>query len=122
MTFNKLEGRKCMCDGEWNLSRFCNKRDYSVIGSASKLLNYFIKCNNPKRIISYADRDWSRGDLYEKLNFNKLYDTDSDYKYVVNGKRVHKSNFKKSVTGLSESQLEVPKIWDCGKIKYELIL
>ena len=122
MTFNKLEGRKSMGEGEWNLSRFCNKMDYNVIGGASKLLNYFIKNWVVKRVISYADRDWSRGNLYDNLGFKKVNESLPDYKYIVDGIRVHKSRFKKSITGISESKLEVPKVWDCGKLKFEKII
>jgi len=121
MTFDSFEGRKKMLENEYNLNRFCNLLDYSVIGGASKLLNYFVEKFNPKRIISYSDRDWSIGELYKKLEFEKVSESDADYKYVVEGKRIHKSNFKKSKTGVSESELEIPKIWDCGKIKWEKI-
>jgi hypothetical protein len=120
MTFDHFEGRKRMNVNEWNLNRFCNKLEYSVVGGASKLLNYFIKNYDVKRIISYADRDWSKGDLYENLGFIKIGESKPDYKYLVNDKRVYKSNFKKSVTGISESKLDLNKVWDCGKIKFEL--
>jgi hypothetical protein len=119
MTFDKFEGRNKMSDLEWSLNRFCNKLDISVIGGASKLLSFFIKSYNPKRVISYADKDWSKGNLYQKLDFIKVHETEPDYKYVIKGKRIHKSNLKKSVTGVSESKLTIPKIWDCGKIKWE---
>jgi hypothetical protein len=119
MTFDRSEGRKKMNDDEWNLSRFCNKINTNVIGGASKLLNYFIKNYNPTRIISYADRNWSIGELYDKLGFERLYESNPDYKYIIKNKRVHKSKYRKSYTGVSESKLEIPKIWDCGKIKYE---
>lgn len=122
MTFNKLEGRKSMVEGEWNLSRFCNKMDHNVIGGASKLLNYFIKNWCVKRVISYADRDWSRGNLYDNLGFKKVNESLPDYKYLVGDIRVHKSRFKKSITGISESKLDFLKIWDCGKLKYEKII
>ena len=121
MTFDHFEGRKRMADNEWNLSRFCNLRNKSIVGGASKLLKYFIKNNKVNRIISYADRDWSIGNLYEKLGFNKVSESKPDYKYLLNGERKHKSNFKKSITGISESKLDLPKVWDCGKIKYEII-
>lgn len=75
MTFDKSEGRKKMKENEWNLSRFCNKMDNSVIGGASKLLKYFINVYNPKRIISYADKDWSNGHLYHKIGFNLVSET-----------------------------------------------
>lgn len=119
MTFNKLEGRKPMGEGEWNLSRFCNKMEFNAIGGASKLLNYFIKNWEAKRIISYSDSDWSLGDLYKNLGFEKVSESKPDYKYIVEGVRVHKSRFKKSRTGISESDLEIPRVWDCGKIKFE---
>jgi hypothetical protein len=120
MTFDHFEGRKRMPENQWNLNRFCNKSEYSVIGGASKLLNYFINNYNVKRVISYADRDWSSGDLYQKLGFNKVNESKPDYKYLVGDKRLHKSNFKKSITGISESKLDIYKVWDCGKIKFEL--
>ena len=126
MTFNNREGRKLTKD--WNLSRFCNKLNTSVIGGASKLLNFFIKNWNPLRIISYADRDWSDGNLYYKLGFEMIKMSDPDYKYIKNGKRRHKSNYKKSNlnTNLTESKemerRNIQKIWDCGKIKFELKL
>lgn len=126
MTFDNLEGRNRMSEGEWNLSRFCNKLDYVVVGGASKILKYFINNWNPNRIISYADKDWSVGGLYEKIGFNKISETRIDYKYVIDGKRIHKSNFKKSRlnTDLTESEemkkRNILKVYDSGKIKFEM--
>ena len=119
-----------MNDSSWNLSRFCNKIDTNVVGGSSKLLSYFIKKYNPHRIISYADNNWSNGKLYSILNFKKICDPVPDYKYIINGIRKNKQNFKKSNLKLdktiSESffmkQNNFYKIWDCGKIKFELIL
>jgi hypothetical protein len=122
MTFDHFEGRKLMPSNEWNLSRFCSILNTSVIGGASKLLNYFIVNYNPFRIVSYADKDWSDGKLYETLNFIKVSDGSPDYKYIVNKKRLHKSRFRKSRTNISESNLDLLKIYDCGKLKFELIL
>lgn len=122
MTFNKFEGRNKMNDEEWNLSRFCNKVNSSVVGGASKLLKNFIRLNSVKRVITYADKDWSVGNLYESIGFTEIGHSKPDYKYFYNNVRTHKSNFKKSKTGISESNLEIPKIWDNGKIKYEKII
>jgi hypothetical protein len=121
MTFDHFEGRDRMGDNEWNLNRFCTKLNCNVIGGASKLLSYFINEYNPKRIISYADLDWSDGDLYHKLGFKFKNQTIPDYKYILDNKRVHKSKFRKSLTGISESKLELPKVWNCGKLKFEII-
>lgn len=121
MTFDHFEGRNNMKSNEWNLNRFCSKLGVSVIGGASKIFNYFIKNNDVQRVISYADMDWSIGELYYRLGFNLINQTKPDYKYIVEGKRVHKSRFRKSKTGISESILEINKIWDCGKLKFEFI-
>jgi len=126
MTFNWFEGRKKMESGGWNLSRFCNLLNTSIIGGASKILKYFINNYNPTRIVSYADRDWSCGYLYLKLGFNLVSESRPDYKYLVSGVRVHKSNFKKSKLGYKIKETEYTqslgysKIWDCGKLKYEI--
>lgn len=122
MTFDHFEGRKRMSDNEWNLNRFCSKIGATIPGSASKILNYFIKNFEVKRIISYADRDWSHGELYRKLGFSLVNVSNPDYKYVLGNKRVNKSRLRKTRTGISESKLDIPKIWDCGKMKFELIL
>ncbi len=129
MTFDKFEGRKKMSENEWNLSRFCNKLEYNIIGGASKLLSYFITKYQPQRIVSYADQDWSNGNLYYKLGFNLVSISKADYKYIFNSKRIHKSRFKKSKLHIDESISEsefmkkshILKIWDCGKIKFEFI-
>ena len=125
MTFNNLEGRTKMEEGGWNLSRFCNLRGLSVVGAASKLLSYFIREWNPKRIVSYADYNWSIGNLYDKLGFSVVSISRPDYKYLYEGKRVHKSNFSKRKMKFSVTETEymeemgIHRVWDCGKVKLE---
>ena len=127
MTFDHFEGRKKMLESDWNINRFCNSINTTVIGGASKLFTYFIQKYKPNRVISYADRDWSVGGLYYKLGFEKVSESLPDYKYVVGGDRIHKSRYKKSKTGtdLTESQYALEnnllRVYDCGKIKFERI-
>ena len=129
MTFDHYEGRKKMSNDEWNLNRFCNKLNTNVVGGASKLFSYFDRIYKPNRVVSYADIDWSTGSLYFTLGFNKIKESKPDYKYIINGKRVHKSRYKKSnlkdnYLNLSEMeymrQNNINRIWDCGKIKFEI--
>ena len=126
MIFDRFEGRKKMNDG-YNLSRFCNKLNTIVIGGASKLLKYFIYKYDPNRIVSYADKSWSNGEMYIKLGFNKINESEADYKYIINNKRKHKQSFIKKNIGIIDTteskymkQNEFYKIWDCGKIKFEI--
>lgn len=133
MAFDHSEGRKTMSASEWNLSRFCNKLNTNIIGGASRLLTYFITNFKPTRIISFADREWSVGDLYLKLGFENLYTTKPNYKYLLDKRRVNKQRFKKSrliKEGFdqldSESEImmhrEIWKIYDCGQIKFQKVI
>ena len=133
MLFDDSEGRSKMGKGEWNLARFCNKANMAIAGAASKMLNYFVSRYRPSRIISYADMDWSNGELYEKIGFNMVGVLKPDYKYLVQGKRINKQRYTKKrlaqmsgVAGGTESQmaksLGMLKVYNCGKIKYEMNL
>jgi len=124
MTFDHVEGRKKLIYNEWNLSRFCNKLETIVVGGASKIFKKFLSENSPKRVISYADKNWSLGEIYPKLGFYKVNESTSDYKYLIDNKRVHKSRYRKSkLKNISEStymkEMGIFKIYDCGKIKFE---
>jgi hypothetical protein len=90
MSFNKFEGRKKMPDDEWNLARYCSSIGNSIIGGPSKCLNHFVRSFSPKRIITYADRDWSNGNLYKVLGFDLIGISNPDYKYVISGTRVQR--------------------------------
>ena len=134
MTFDHFEGRKSMLSDEWNLSRFCNKKNINVIGGASRLMKYFIKNYDVKRIISFSDVSWSIGDLYYKLGFYVKSTSYPNYSYLIDKKRSNKQKWKKSKLikmgydkNLSESKIMEDnfgayKIFDCGQIKFEIIL
>jgi hypothetical protein len=134
MTFDHFEGRKLMSSNEWNLSRFCNKLGYNIVGGASKLLKYFINNHNAERIISFADKSWSNGGLYEKLGFNIKSISYPNYSYLIDKKRSNKQKWKKSNLikmgfdeKLSESKIMEDnfgayKVFDCGQIKFELLI
>ena len=50
---------------EYEMLRFCNKLNTSIVGGASKILNHFLKKYLPDKIISYQDNSWSAGNLYK---------------------------------------------------------
>lgn len=131
MTFGNLRrsmGQKTIY-GFYELLRFCNKLNTTVIGGSSKLFKYFLDKYNPLEVISYADRSWSQGDLYEKLGFNKIHKTPPNYYYVVNGIRKHRFQFRKNILVKegsdpckSEHEIMLDKgifrIYDSGHLKY----
>lgn len=132
MTFSKLRknlGHKSK-ENEWELIRFCNKGNLSVIGSASKLFNYFIKEYKPISVISYADKLWSNNiNIYEKIGMKKVSESKPSYFYLVGDKRVGRFSLRKDILvsiGYSSILTEreicfnngVYRIYDAGTIKY----
>ena len=90
-------GNKNINNNEWELSRFCNKLNYRIPGGASKLLNHFIKDNNPTTIYSFSSNDISNGNLYKQLGFVTDNKINSSYWYVDKKtfKRYHRTSFTK---------------------------
>lgn len=116
---------------EYELLRFCNKRNYSIVGAASKLFKHFIKKHSPKSVVSYADRRWSKGNLYNNLGFKLYNKSEPNYYYVIGMERKNRFNFRKSVLvqkyncpeNMSEHQFCLSNKWyriyDCGCLCYE---
>ena len=81
MTFSKP--RKLLSGEDktnsWELVRFCSSMN--VVGGASKLFSKFIEEYCPEEIVSYCDKRWFTGKLYETLEFIK--DKDSELWILV---------------------------------------
>ena len=78
MTFGKSRYNKST---QYELIRFCSKLNTTVVGGASKLLKYFERNYSPSSIVSYANRRWSAGSLYETLGFEFLHNSAPNYFY-----------------------------------------
>jgi len=94
--YRKNMGRNT-CENSYEMLRFCNKLGYNIIGGASKLFKHFIKHNKPIEVISYADRRWSMGRLYEKLNFKFIHESEPSYFYIIGNERKNRFGFRKDV-------------------------
>lgn len=100
MTFSKLRifmNRQNKDRDTYELTRFCNKIDISVIGGASKLLSFFIKKYNPKEIETYSDNMISNGNLYRKLGFEFSHETNPGYYYLINKKKENRFSYRKDI-------------------------
>ncbi len=138
MTFGKLRknlGQKSKEDC-YELLRFCNKRNHTVVGSATKLMNHFKKVYKPKYVLSYADRGWTSIDknIYQKLGFNLVSKTPPSYSYLVGDKKYDRYRYRKdkliefgynkdkwTERSICSSNL-IFKIYDAGCLKYEINL
>lgn len=132
MTFSKLRKAVGMQhkEGSYELARFCNKLNTTVVGGASKLFSYFIRTFEPKYVLSFANRDWSIGNLYQKLNMIQVGETPPGYFYVKSQYKYSRFAFTKHKLvqiGFDENKSEYAimseqgyfRIWDCGNLKYE---
>jgi hypothetical protein len=138
MTFGAL--RKALGstnkENEYELLRFCNKLNYHIPGGASKLFKYFINTYKPDKIISYADRRWSSGNLYYKLGFNLHHSSLPNYWYIdpMYSYREYRFKYRKSELPkllehfdpeISEQQNMLDNgfniIYDCGNMVFEWI-
>ena len=133
MTFGTLRKNLGQTSKEnaYELLRFCNKLNTNVLGSASKLFNYFIKNYNPSYIVSYADKCWSSNDnIYSKLNMEYSHESKPSYFYIIGDTRKGRFAYRKDqllLCGYSKELTEhkiclsnnIFRIYDCGSFKYE---
>lgn len=121
---------------EWELLRYACKLNTAVIGGAGKLWNHFVKCIDPPSVISYADRRYSKGNLYSVLGFSYSHASTPSYSYYKDGnpKRLSRIQFQKHklkdiLPSFNASKTEwenmrdngYHRIWDCGNLVYTWI-
>jgi hypothetical protein len=122
MCFGKRKLTRGKC--EYELIRFCNKMNTSVVGGASKIL----KNSKVNDFISYCDLRYSNGNLYEALGMKLLRTTAPNYYYVKHLTMYHRMNFQKhkiSKVGDTRTEKEIMysngyrRIYDCGNLVFE---
>jgi hypothetical protein len=117
---------------QWELIRSSAKNFTSIVGGFSKLLARFKKEFNPETIISYCNRDWSIGNVYQKNNFVKINETSQAcYYHKHDGKLINRLKFQKhklskvlksfdptksAWDNISENGYD--RIWDSGNLVY----
>jgi hypothetical protein len=117
-------------EGHWEMLRFCNKLNTKVIGAASKLFSYFINNYKPKEIVSFSDKRYFSGELYQKLNFQFIKETKPNYYYISDYlKRENRFKYRKDILvkeGFDGTKTEweimsergFDRLWDCGNKKW----
>ena len=102
MTFGHMRGTMGTSSNEanadvWELVRFCNKLNTSVVGGASKLFKHFLKEYQPREIRSFSDRSHTRGNLYSNLGFKMFRASSPNYVWVdvKSDKAYHRINAQK---------------------------
>ena len=140
MSFGKMRGTIGIDTSDlsecWELVRFCNKLNTTVIGGASKLFKYFVTTYKPTLIRSFSDRAHTKGNLYKILGFTEIRRSDANYTWVnvVDDKGYHRINTQKrnlkrflkdNDIDLSQSEREIMeahgfvRVYDSGTITWE---
>jgi AraC-like DNA-binding protein len=119
------------------LLRFCCALGVSVPGAASRLLKNFMHddASRGQKIVSYCNRRWSNGGMYERLGFTLSHTTPPGYYYIQrNGqyagtrqqwqKHLLRDKLPIFDQNLSEADNMLAngytRVWDCGQLVYEI--
>jgi G:T-mismatch repair DNA endonuclease (very short patch repair protein)/endogenous inhibitor of DNA gyrase (YacG/DUF329 family) len=127
MTFGKPRFNKKY---EYELIRYATSKH--VIGGAGKLLKYFERNYSPKSIITYADRSYSQGNLYNQLGFIKMSDIAPSYNWIKNNifvsrfqsqkQRLEKilgDKFNKNMSEIENMKFNgFNRIYNCGNLVF----
>jgi len=135
MTFSKKRKNlgQISTEGHFELLRFCNILNTSVIGGASKLFKHFLKEIKPTEVISYALVEWTNGSkdsLYDNLGFKEVGHTGLSYWWVVDGERKNRFNYRKDklvIEGFDSNKTEIEimnsrgyyRLFGCGNFKFK---
>ena len=119
---------------KWELLRFSSELNHIVVGGASKCFAHFIRNNPPTSVVTYSDRRWNTGGVYQKLGFEYSHTSQPNYQYFDTNnpyKLYHRSTFQKhKLAGkLDDFNSELTewenmknngydRIWDCGNDVY----
>lgn len=109
----------CICikinkDGH-EISRFCNKKGYSVIGGFSRLIKFASEKLNIVNLSTFVDLRYGSGEYLKNLGFEYI-DTHLSFKWTSGHKTCHRLTY----LGNSGYDNGFFKIWDCGQAKYTL--
>jgi len=85
MTFGKPRYNRHF---QYELLRLCYHSEYQIVGGSERLLKKFIEENKPVSILSYCDKRYYKGEVYERLGFKKLYDSPPQKIWVKGGKKI----------------------------------
>ncbi|TKC10038.1 hypothetical protein FA048_07460 [Pedobacter polaris] len=117
------------------LVRFASKDGVTIVGGLSKLIKHFLKQFELNDLMTYADRDWSLGKGYEKLNFQLSEKTEPLDLYVNTDTLIrytpHRIPKNLLLAFKAQNILNLPdflaangfiKLFNTGNLKYHLYL
>jgi len=99
----------------FELLRFCNRQNIRVHGGFNKLMKKFIQELEPDDIMTYADRDWSAGKVYQKAQF-QLVEMTPPQEFYIHSRTLERFHPKKIPENMNIQELI--QIFNAGNRKY----
>ncbi|TAE26160.1 MAG: hypothetical protein EAZ91_17905 [Cytophagales bacterium] len=96
----------------YELVRFANRLNCTVVGGFDKLLKAFATEHHPDDVMTYADRDWSDGRSYERLGFERIGETDPQLFWLD-----PQTNVRHYPHRINDTT-DLTPIWNAGSIKF----
>ena len=117
---------------QWELIRYANLLNATVVGGASKLFAYFVANYAPHSVISYCDLGVGTGNMYTQLGFAYSHSSKPNYFYTLDYRSFesrHKYQKHKLANLLEVFDPNISewgnmkvngwdRIWDCGNAVY----
>lgn len=101
----------------YEISRFCNSKFNTVVGSFSRLLKFALQDKKPDSIITFIDRRYGKGNYLKNLGFSYAH-TYPSFRWTDGFVTFHRLKFP-SNSGYDKGLF---KIYDCGQAKWTLNL
>lgn len=116
MSFSKSRFNK---NYQYELLRYCNKRNWTIVGGPNKLLKHFENKVKPKSLISYCNLSYFTGDMYHILGMKHIKNSCPNYIWVnSNGHYVNRYDTQTHKLKAPESKTMklngYHKYYDCG--------
>lgn len=116
---------------DFEIVRLANKLGTSVVGGASKLLYHFMLRYPSSKILTFADRRYSIGDVYTSVGFKFIEYTKPNYFYykgnkILSRQRCQKHKLNKLLESFDPNLTEAEnmflngyrRVWDAGHSKF----
>ena len=114
-----IKDEKTIRSYEW--TRYASLPEVRLCGGMGKMLKTFIKEVQPDDIMSYADLEWSAGDVYAQLGFS-LEGQKDPVMFVIDTESWKRSPIKQGMTSEEPAMSKLKYFRNFGSNKYRLKL
>jgi G:T-mismatch repair DNA endonuclease (very short patch repair protein) len=116
---------------QYELIRYCNKLNHTVVGGASKLFTHFVKTYAPDSVLSYAQARLFTGKMYENLGMTCIRKSPPNYSWV-NAKNDILTRYQTQKHQISQGRTDIRtekeimtglgyyQVYDCGQLVYSI--